>query len=157
MSHYLEGKIALKCSIDLLRRALIGIMPTWEKHIVVDTNGGLIAYGYGGKVVDNKTFHVIVPGPRNPNHSGAPDNSYADIALKREADGTWSVMADHAGLRKVRNLEEQLKGELMRMKVKAWAMMNPNVQILKNVSNEEESYMDISVDSEQAKKILMGF
>ena len=33
MSHYLEGKLQLKCSIDLLRRALINIMPEWEKYL----------------------------------------------------------------------------------------------------------------------------
>ena len=39
MSHYLEGKLQLKCSIDLLKKALINIMPDWDKHIIVDPEG----------------------------------------------------------------------------------------------------------------------
>lgn len=157
MSHYLEGKISLKCSIDLLRRALVGVMPEWDKHIIVDKDGKLDAYNYSGKRVDNKTFHMIVPSNKNPNYKKEAVNIYADLALKHEDDGTWSVMADSMGLGKIKNLEEQLKGEIMRMKVKAWAAMNPGVEITNDVSNENETYTDVTVDSDQARQMLGSF
>lgn len=154
MSHYLEGKLQLKCSIDLLRKALINIMPEWEKHICVDAEGKIPIYGYGGIKVKEKTFHLMVPGPRNPDHTAAPNNTYGDLGMKREEDGSWSVMGDRAGMRDIKNLEDQLKGELLRMKAIAWAKLR-GAQILRNIDNDEESYVDISIDAEDARQFLI--
>lgn len=152
MSHYMEGKLALKCSIDLLRRALINIMPSWEKHIQVDQEGKIPIYGYGGAKVEGQTFNVVVPGPRNPNFSAAPNNTYGDLGLRKEGD-SWVVMGDRAGMRGIRDLEEQLKGELMRMKARAWAKMRGG-QILRDVNNADETYIDISMDADDAKHLM---
>jgi hypothetical protein len=154
MSHYLEGKLQLKCSIDLLRRALINIMPEWEKHIHIDLDGKIPIFGYGGVEVKDKTFHLMVPGPRNPNYQAAPENTYGDLGMRKDADGSWSVMGDRSGMRQIKNLEEQLKGELLRMKAKAWANLR-GAQILRNVDNDEESYIDIAIDAEDAKQFLI--
>lgn len=152
MSHYLEGKLKIKCSIDLLRRALINVMPSWDKHVRVDPNGLLTIYGYGGVEVKNKTFHILVPGPRNPNYTSAPNNVYGDLGLRRETDGSWSVLGDRAGMR-VAELEEQLKGELLRMKARAWAKIR-GADIVGEVNNENEVYTDISIDSSDAARLV---
>lgn len=154
MSHYLEGKLQLKCSIDLLKKALINIMPDWDKHIIVDPEGKIPIFGYGGVEVREKTFHVMVPGPRNPNHKGAPNNTYGDLGLRKEADGSWSVMGDRGGMHDIKNLEEELKGELLRMKARAWAKIR-GAQILRDIDNEEESYIDIAIDAEDARQFLI--
>jgi len=154
MSQYIQGKLCLKCSIDLLRRALIKVMPEWEKHIHISDNCDLKIYGYNNKKIEDKSFHMMIPGPRNPDFAAAPNSSvYGDIGLRQEADKSWSVMSDSSDVGRIQKLEAQIKGEILRMKARAYARLN-NAEILADVSNEEESYIDLSIDSNDAKKML---
>lgn len=155
MSHYLEGKLQLKCSIDVLRRALINIMPTWESHIRVDPQGKIKIYGFGGGKIDNKEFHIMVPGPNNPDIKGAPDNRYGDLGMRMEEDGTWTIMADHAGMTNIKNLQDQLKFEIVRMRGLAYAKKF-GCNILRDVDNEDEKYTDLEVDADVARNLLQA-
>jgi len=127
-------------------------MPSWEKHIQVDPEGKFTIYGYGGAVVKDQTFNILVPGPRNPDFKAAPGNVYGDLGLRKDGD-SWVIMGDRAGMSGIKNLEEQLKGELMRMKARAWAKMR-GAQVFRDIDNEDETYVDISMDAEDAKHLM---
>ena len=43
MSHWQTGKLQLKCSMAVLKRALLNIMPDWESHLQEDASGKLSA------------------------------------------------------------------------------------------------------------------
>ena len=153
MSAFLEGKLSIKCSIDLLRRALINIMPEWEKHIRVDPEGKMKIIGYGGGKVE-KTYSIVIAGPKNPSFPQAPGNSYADIGMRQNAEGFWEIAADRSGIRGIVNLDNEIKGELLRMRAKAYARLNQGAEVIKEVNNEEEISTYIAVDKDAAKKLL---
>jgi hypothetical protein len=44
MSHWQEGKISTKCSLGILREALINLVPEWEEYISIDKNSSLSIY-----------------------------------------------------------------------------------------------------------------
>jgi hypothetical protein len=155
MSEFLEGKLNLKCSIDLLRRALIKVMPEWEAHIRIDPLGNLEAVNFNGKVVKDKTFNLIVPGPNNVyNCPAAPGNSFADIGMMQEKDGTWTIYADRSGLYDIKNLEEEIKGEILRMRARAYARLRPGAEIIKEINNDVEIATYLSIDKNLAHEVF---
>jgi len=111
MSHWRKSKLKLKCSLAVLRRALLKIMPQWEKHIKTDPNGNLTIHsGYLNQ--DRQGYHLVVP-----QDAGL---SYADMGFKQEADGSWSVDVDvypsgHT------NFEGEMTREVAAMRAKAIA------------------------------------
>ena len=60
MSHWQTGKLDLKCSLNILKKALINMMPDWEKHLLVDEKGNLEASFHGGAV--SQKYQMVVPG-----------------------------------------------------------------------------------------------
>lgn len=153
MSAFYEGKLSIKCSLDLLRRALINIMPEWEKHIRVDPTGQQKIIGYGGRKVDT-TYHIVIAGPSNPNFPQAPGNGLADIGMRQTEDGYWEIAADRSGIRNIANLDNEIKGELLRMRAKAYARLSQGAEIVKEVNNKEEVSTYIAIDKEVAKKLI---
>ena len=107
MSHWQAGKLNLACSLEVLRRALLKIMPDWEKYIESDRGAGLGIRNYYTKR-DQEGFSLVVRGGSHYKTRGtvAPELGYADVGFKREADGTWSVQIDPMGLpRSIKDLE----------------------------------------------------
>ena len=153
MSHWQAGKLELKCSIDVLRRALIRIMPEWEDHIKIDESGRIPIYTYRGVKLEGEGMHIMIPGIKNPTYAGAPGLKYNDLGLRREGDGTWTVQVDDSGLTKVNHLREQIQGEVMRMKAIALSKIR-GYQILQDESNEDETITDIAMDREMVKQFL---
>jgi hypothetical protein len=81
MSHWQAGKLGLACSYDVLRQALINIVPEWEKNIgAFDTAAGQSA--------DNRWqgqkggFNFVVK------------LGSSDMGFKQEAGGEWSLVYD---------------------------------------------------------------
>jgi len=153
MSHFIAGKLNLKCSVEVLRRALSHIMPEWAEHIKVDPDGRIPIYTYTGQKKTDETFHIVVPGIGNPNYSGAPGMKYSDLGLKRTEDGSWEVQVDRSGMPKFSNIEDHLSGEVARMKAKAVAKAR-GYQVVKDESNEEETTTWIKVPSRKAKELM---
>lgn len=144
MSHWQTGKLELKCSLNVLKKALINVMPEWEKHIQVDENGQLTAKFHGNPVSDK--FEMVIPGS-----SGAPGlyNVYSDIGVRRTSGGEWEIGGDYA----VSSLRKKLTGEVTRMKTLAIAQMR-GYEVLRNENNEDEIITDIRVDVDKAKDLL---
>ena len=58
MSHWQTGKLELKCSLNILRKALINLMPEWEAQMQVDENGGLSASYHNGPV--KQKYQIVI-------------------------------------------------------------------------------------------------
>lgn len=119
MSHWQTGKIGLSCSLAVLRRALLNIMPHWEDHIQSDPNGKIDLYDYLGNL-SKRDYQMMVPGRGHPGVEGAPDIVYNDLGFKQNEDGSWEYIIDSAGMRDP-NLIGSLKQEVARMRVLAIA------------------------------------
>ncbi len=125
MSHWQKGKISLKCSLGILQRALIGIMPRWEKHLEVSKDGVL-------------TLNSGSQGPKNGYNIAIRMNDHlnirgADVGFKKEKDGTWSVSYDMLPL-DMQDINGALILEVSKMRARALA----NYQNLEIVRDEEE-------------------
>jgi len=142
MSHWQTGKLDLKCSLNILKKALINIMPAWEKHIVIDDTGNLTAAFHGGPV--SQKYQLVIPGSK-----GGIANLYSDIGIVKEADGSWSLGGDYS----IDSLKTKLTSEVMRMKAIAIAKLR-GYEIIRNEDDGDEMVTDIRVDSDKAKELL---
>ena len=123
MSVWVKGDLSIQCSVDIMRQAMIHIMPEWESHILVDSEGNIPIYDWVGKQDTSQGYHIVIPGRKNPNHSQAPGLKYNDIGLRQTEDGHWEVGVDESGMTVVHNLEDNIKAELMRRKAAIIAKM----------------------------------
>ena len=123
MSHWQKSKLNLKCSLDVLKKALSNIMPQWAEHIQVDPSGNLTIHnshtdktmsGYAIKIPHSDEYRGI---------RGAPGIRYADIGIKKNDDGTWGVEADVGYLKGIENLDGEIRMEVAMMKEKAKARL----------------------------------
>jgi hypothetical protein len=134
MSHWQTGKLQLKCSMAVLKRALLNIMPEWEAHIREDASGKLEAdnrFGHGKKSGFNLVVQLL-PG--------------SDLGFKQEADGSWTAMYDAYDLpRKVRGeggIEGEVLQEVSAMRARAIAQIN-GLQIVKDSSVGNERIIEM--------------
>ena len=115
MSHWQAGKLSLKCSLSVLQRALIKIMPQWKDHIKADPGGKLVVQDMSGRTQSG--YHLMVP-------KTAPGSSYCDLGFKKEADGTWSILSDPGGLpRQISNPGDTMKDTVGKMQAIAIAKL----------------------------------
>ena len=142
MSHWQTGKLDLKCSLNILKKALINIMPEWEKHLLIDEMGGLEASYHHGPVKEK--YQIVVPGSK-----GGIPNLYSDIGVVQESDGSWSLGGDYS----VTSLKTKLTSEVMRMKAIAIAKLR-GYEIVRNEDDGDEIVTDIRVDSDKARELL---
>ena len=113
MSHWQTGKMKLKCSLAVLKRALINIMPEWEQHIKTDANGTLpIHSSYQG--TSGKKFHLVVPKGKDTGVSGS------DLGFAQASDGSWAITHDYLP-RGLRDPEGQVLQQVATMKARAIA------------------------------------
>lgn len=141
MSHWQTGKLALKCSMSVLKRALLNIMPEWEAHIQEDASGKLSAqdraYGEGAR----QGYNIIVKMQQK------------DIGFKQAPDGSWSVDYDAyilpRNLRGEGGLEGSLVQEVSAMRARAIAQIN-GLQVVRDseVGNERIIEMLAPIGSE---------
>ncbi len=106
MSHWQKSKLNLVCSEQILRRALINIVPEWENYIRVDPNAGLTIINMNNEVQGGMSVKV----PKN-----APGSSYCDFGAQKKADGTWELIIDPAGTPRSlggHNAENVIKAEV---------------------------------------------
>jgi len=102
MSGWRSGRLSLKCSIDILQKALIGITPEWKDHIVV-----------GGDIkVNNQVCDLVITANRNGERSNG--RLYNDVGFKKQADGQWICISRDAGI----NFNGRIKQEVAAITVK---------------------------------------
>lgn len=115
MSKWMTAKCNLKCSLEVLRRAILGIMPEWEKYIKVSQSGNLTAGGMDGNI---QGCSLVIQ------HGSGTGISYNDIGFKLGEDGTWEAYYDHipsAIPEKIRQPEKKVLDEVISMKSKLLA------------------------------------
>ena len=127
MSHWRAGKLKIKCSISVLQRALLKVMPKWREYIKVDESGKLPIFNSYTRET-KKGYHIVIPGGNNPMGGkvpgvrAAPGLNYADVGFRREEDGSWSVEIDPMGLPyEIKNLEGVIGREVAAMRSRAIA------------------------------------
>lgn len=159
MSHWKTGKLELKCSLSVLKRALINVMPRWEEYIQADEGSQLsIHNSYTNQT--QKGFALVVPGGDNPMGGTVPGIkpaqpriSYADMGFKKNPDGTWAVEVDTMGLpREIRDIEASLQDEVARMKVRALAASR-GYQIVNEERAGDQTYIDMIVPVEEQYRL----
>ena len=138
MSHWQTGKLELKCSLNILRKALINIMPEWEAQMQVDENGGLSASYHNGPV--KQKYQIVI-------HKGK--GLYSDIGLSKNELGTWDIGGDYS----INSLKKKITSDVMRMRAIAIATTR-GYEIIRNTDNEDEIVTDIRVDADKAKELL---
>ena len=141
MSHWKSGKLGLKCSLAVLKRALLNIMPQWEQYMQTSDSGDLtIRNTYTGKSKKGYDLSVALE---------APGVQYADVGFKREADGSWSTDIDEAYLRvpEIQTLQGAVKREVASMKAQAQAKAKGGrVVRVQTTGGRTRVVMDIPVD-----------
>jgi len=121
MSHWKSGKLGLKCSLAVLKRALLNIMPQWEQYMQTSDEGGLNIHNYyTDKGMSGYHLKIALKGADG---SRAPGFSYADIGFKRESDGSWTTDIDETYIRldEIKTLQGGVKREVAAMKAQAQA------------------------------------
>lgn len=142
MSHWQTGKLDLKCSLNILRKAIVNLMPEWEEHIKTDEKGGLPARYHGSIVKPDYQLVVYGNGRKCPGLS-------TDVGLNRNEDGTWEISGDY----NINTLKKKLTGEVMRMRAIAIAKQR-GYEIIRNENNEDEIITEIRVDTDKAKELI---
>jgi len=150
MSHWQAGKLNMKCSIDVLRKALINIIPEWEKHIKVSEEGKHDLYTYTGASDRNGGYHILVPGQGNPHHAQAPKVIYNDIGFKQNPDKSWDILVDPSGL-DIIDFEGTVIQEVATMRAKAIAEVK-KYTIYSDVEKDGERVLIMRVPEEEVNK-----
>jgi hypothetical protein len=138
MSHWQTGKLDLKCSLDVLKKAIINIMPEWEKTLKIDEKGGLSANFHGSPV--EQKYQLVI---------GKSKDLYSDIGLFSNSDGTWEIGGDYS----IKTLKNKLTGEVMRMRALAIARIR-GYEVLRNEDTGDEFITEIRVDSDSMNELL---
>ena len=149
MSHWMSVKCEIKCSVDVMRRALIRLFPNWNEFMTVDPSGTLkIVNSYDKGDRAGGTFHISVKGggSRGAGHA-APELPWADCGLKREADGTWTVVCDpHSGSSWVRNLSGVVGAQVEQLRAIAQAQMHGNQVVHQETLEDGTTYTDVAIE-----------
>jgi len=164
MSAWVNGKLDLKCSLDILKRALSNLMPQWADHIRTDPSGKLKMYRYHGAKGEatwerkDVTVNLLLPGSGNPNFPTPPDRSSDnDWGFAIGPDGKWNVyIADHhknEALQLANKVANQARVEVSRMKMLAMAKLK-GYNVTKNEKTKGKIVIEMVVDEEQAKKFM---
>lgn len=135
MSHWQTGQLQLKCSLNILKKALINVMPEWEKNIHTDEGGHLKAKFHGQNV--EESFNLLV------------DKSGGNIGFKKQEDGTWTIGGEYVP----HDLKNKVTGNVMKMKAIAIARQR-GYDVLRQTEDDEESITEIKIDSDKARQFL---
>lgn len=154
MSHWASVKCDLKCSIDVMKRALLRINPEWERHMEVSNDGQLsidnqYMRGIGSRDRQETArtgFNIKIKSARG---GGASDLLYADMGLKRTADGSWEITVDPAGSNHIRNLQGYVQAQVEQMRSIVQASMN-GWQVLDQGYDPQtgNTYVDVEIDTD---------
>jgi len=145
MSHWQTGKLDLKCSLNVLKKALINIMPEWEEHMYVDEKGGLSTKYDAGTHNSKEKYELVVSSSKADRSAGL----YSDIGFRKNEDDMWDIGGDYS----IDSLKKKVTGEVMRMRTLAIAKLR-GYEILRNDIGEDENVTEIRINAEDAKTLL---
>jgi predicted GIY-YIG superfamily endonuclease len=113
MSSWRTGKISVECSIDIMQKILLGIVPEWESRIKVDPEGKLDVNNSIGK----KKCHILIPAVAYGSSRNSQNANYSDIGFIQK-NGKWEVIVkDFYGF----NIESAVQKEFAVQTIKAAA------------------------------------
>jgi hypothetical protein len=148
MSHWQSGKLTLKCSMSVLKKALLNIMPEWEAHLREDPNGKLtIKSGYNQP--EQHGYHLAIPMNQSTGVSGA------DMGFKQNEDGSWSIKYDYLPT-KLRHPQGQIVQEVAAMKVKLIASKTRGVRVTSDETIDGERVIELIVPEDGVKNNYMA-
>lgn len=162
MSAWVNGVLDLKCSLDVLKRAIANLMPQWADHIRVDPSGKLDMYRYHGAKGESTwkrkdvTVHLLLPGSGNPNFPTPPGRSADnDWGFAIGPDGKWQVYFADYNKGQAQGLANAAKAEVIRMRNIAIAKMK-GYKVLNNTYDKDKGLatIELEVDADQAKSLM---
>ena len=88
MSHRLTGKIPskIKCGIDIMRSALIDIIPEWEKYL--KNADGKNKFKARVNEYTDEDYDIVIP---NSDEFLKKAGHYGDVGFRKESDGSWTI------------------------------------------------------------------
>ena len=120
MSAWVDGKLDLKCSLDVLKRAISNIMPQWANHIRIDPSGKIPMYRYNGERRMGQTVALLLPGSGNPNYPEPPERGAEnDWGFAIGPDGQWTAHFAEFHAAEAQTLGNAVTAEVSRMKQQA--------------------------------------
>lgn len=149
MSHWMAVKCEIKCSVDVMRRALLRLFPNWTEFMTVDPQGTLkIVNSYDRSDKAGGTFHISVKGGGSRGAgNAAPYLPWADAGLRREADGTWTVVCDpHSSSSWVRNLSGVVGAQVEQLRTIAQAQQNGNQIVHQETEDDGTTITDVAIE-----------
>jgi len=161
MSAWVKGKLDLKCSLDVLKRAIANLMPQWAAHIQIDPNGKLEMYRYRGggdeEARRRKDIKVslLLPGSGNPHFSTPPGrDADNDWGFAVGPDGKWQVHFAEYNAGQAQQLANSVKAEVSRMKMLAIAKLKGYQATSTEKDKSGKAIIDIVVDEDKAREML---
>lgn len=103
MSSWRSGLLSIKCSIDVLQKALVGIVPEWRDRIVVGND----------LKVNNQDCDLIIKSDKDSGVS-TRRRLYHPVGFRQEEDGRWICISMDAGI----NFDNELKQEIASITIK---------------------------------------
>jgi len=145
MSHWQTGKLKLNCSIAVLRRALINIIPKWEKYIKTDEASKLTIF--------NSYTHQNEGGYSLTIPQGSETGiSYGDVGFKKNAQGEWEIRYDAVPYELRGNLPGRVAQEVGAMKARAVATVR-GFTVVQDEKKGNDHIIRIRVPATQAHQI----
>ena len=141
MSEWQSVKLPLKCKMSVLVRALLNIMPQWERHIQVDQSANLTIEDMHGK-----TRRAMIKVPKGD----ATGLKWCDLGFVQGADGKWEAIIDKQGTpEKIKNIDLAVAQEAGNMKIRAVAQVRGwNLQQDTAVGNSQIIDADVLVEDQ---------
>ena len=154
MSAWVNGKLDLKCSLDVLKRAISNLIPQWADHIRIDPSGKLAMYRYNGERRQDVTVNILLPGSGNPNYPEPPNRgSENDWGFAIGPDGKWEVYFAEFHAAEAKKLSNNVMAEVAKMRILAVAKLK-GYQVTTNTSDKGKSVIEMVVDEERAKQMM---
>jgi hypothetical protein len=147
MSKWVEGKVEMHCSLEMLKKAICNIMPNWADHIIASETPQTM-YRYNGQVVEEeqgggqRKANVIIPGGKRGPCDRSMDN---DWGFAQTETGKWKAIYADYNLSGAQSMENKIKAEIAKLKTIQLATMN-QYQITYHESNDEEEIIELKVD-----------
>jgi hypothetical protein len=116
MSHWKTAQCKLNCSLAVLRRALINIIPKWEKYIKTSESANLEIINTYTRETE-KGYSLTIP------QGGETGISYGDVGFKKNAKGEWEIRHDVVPYEIGNNFSGRLQQEVGAMKARAAIQM----------------------------------
>lgn len=144
MSHWKDIEMDMECSIEVLRRILINIMPKWEKILqdpkYFNPSGTLTAVSYYEPHSPVKGCSIVIPMGAETGVNGA------DIGFVQAGPGKWQMRYDYKP-HEARDLENMIKQEYAIIHTRAEAQVK-GLQIAEEVDEGNDHIVRILVPAD---------